>query len=108
MQAERAAAHQAELIAETILSDEVLAADISRPVTARRRSELDRLFRNKVLARGTVLVTLRRPDGLATYSTDHSLIGRKSGDAARTREVAGGTLTSDVTSIPDPGARTSH
>jgi diguanylate cyclase (GGDEF)-like protein len=104
VQAERAAAHQAELIAETILADQLLAADLSRPATARRRRELDRLFRNKVLARGTVLVTLRRPDGVATYSTDHSLIGHKSGDAARTREVAGGTLTSDVTSIPDPQA----
>jgi diguanylate cyclase (GGDEF)-like protein len=104
VQAERAAAHQAELIAETILSDELLAADLSRPATERRRKELDRLFRNKVLVRGTVLVTLSRSDGVATYSTDHSLIGRRSGDAARTREVARGTLTSDVTSIPDPHA----
>ena len=104
VQAERAAAHQAELIAETILSDELLAADLSRPATARRRSQLDGLFRNKVLVRGTVLVTLSRPDGLATYSTDHRLIGRKSADAGRMREVAGGTLTSEVTSIPDPQA----
>jgi diguanylate cyclase len=101
VQAERAAAHQAELIAETILSDELRSADFARPAAAGRRRQLDRLFRSKVLVRGTVLVTVTRPDGLATYSTDHGLIGRRSGDR-RLEEVVAGTLLSDVTSISDP------
>jgi diguanylate cyclase len=107
VQAERAAAHQAELIADTVLSEKLRQGDFARLATTRRRKQLDRLFRRKVLLRGTVLVTLTRSDGLATYSTDHSLIGRRAKDLDRLREVARGTLTSDVTSIPDrrAGAR---
>jgi diguanylate cyclase len=107
VQAERAAAHQAELLAETILSDELKASDFQHPAGPERRAELDQLFRRKALRNGTVLVTLSRPDRVVTYSTDHTLIGRQSGDAARTREVLEGTLTSDVTSIPDPRTRRS-
>jgi diguanylate cyclase (GGDEF)-like protein len=101
VQAERAAAHQAELVAETILSEELRASDFSRPVAGRRLRQLDRLFGRKALLHGTVLVTLSRRDQLVTYSTDHALIGRRAVDAARTKEVLDGTLTSDVTSIPD-------
>ena len=102
VQAERSAAHQAELLAQTILSDELGASDFERPPGSKRRAELDQLFRHKALLNGTVLVTLNRPDRLVTYSTDHTLIGRRTVDAERTREVLGGTLTSDVTSILDP------
>jgi diguanylate cyclase (GGDEF)-like protein len=102
VQAERSAAHQAELLAQTILSDELGGADFESPPGPKRRAELDRLFRHKALLNGTVLVTLSRPDRLVTYSTDHTLIGRRTVDAERAREVLGGTLTSDVTSILDP------
>jgi diguanylate cyclase (GGDEF)-like protein len=102
VQAEKAAAHQAELLAETILSQELEPSDFLRPAGAERRAELDKLFRRKALLKGTVLVTLTRPDRLVTYSNDHTLIGRRTGDAARTKEVLAGTLTSDVTSIPEP------
>jgi diguanylate cyclase (GGDEF)-like protein len=102
VQAEKAAAHQSELLAETILSQELEAPDFVRPSTRERRAELDRLFRSKGLRNGTVLVTLSRPDRLVTYSTDHTLIGRRTEDAERVKEVLAGTLTSDVTSIPEP------
>jgi diguanylate cyclase (GGDEF)-like protein len=102
VQAEQAAAHQAELLAETILADRLLPSDFSRPVPAARRGELDRLFGRKALLRGTVLVTLSRPDRVVTYSTDHTLIGRRRGEAERAKEILAGTLTSDVTSIADP------
>ena len=102
VQAEKAAAHQAELLADTILSQELTGSDFRQPATPSRRAELDRLFGRKALLNGTVLVTLHRSDRLVTYSTDHTLIGRKTGDAARAREVLGGTLTSDVTSIAEP------
>ena len=104
VQAEQAAAHQAELIAETILSEELDASDFSKAVPGGRRSELDQLFRRKALLQGTVLVTLSRPDRLVTYSTDHALIGHRSANAARTKEALTGTLTSDITSIPEPRA----
>jgi diguanylate cyclase (GGDEF)-like protein len=104
VQAEQAAAHQAELLAETILVDKLRAADFSRPVPPKRRKELDAFFGRKALLRGTVLVTVSRPDRVVTYSTDHTLIGRKRGEAERTEEILAGTLTSDVTSIADPQA----
>jgi diguanylate cyclase (GGDEF)-like protein len=106
VQAERAAAHQAELLAETVLSDELEARDFGQPAAGQRRAELDRLFRRKALRAGTVVVTLTRADGFVTYSTDHTMIGRRSDDAARIREVLRGTLLSDVTSIADPQTRT--
>jgi diguanylate cyclase len=105
VQAERAAAHQAELLVQTILFDELVSADFARPTPPERRIELDRLFRRTSLLNSAVLVTLSRPDRLVTYSNDHTLIGRRTGDAARTRDVAAGHLTSDVTSILDPRSR---
>jgi diguanylate cyclase (GGDEF)-like protein len=102
VQAEQAAAHQAELLAETILADKLEPSDFSRPVPPSRRKELDAFFGRKALLRGTVLVKLSRPDRVVTYSTDHTLIGRRRGEAERTKEILAGTLTSDVTSIADP------
>jgi diguanylate cyclase len=102
VQAERSAAHQADLLAQTILADELSRSDFLRPVPRDRRAQLDQLFRRNALRKGTVLVTLARADRLITYSTDHTLIGRRTGDVARNREVLEGTLTSDVTSIVDP------
>jgi diguanylate cyclase len=102
VQAERSATHQAELLTQTILADELTRADFLRPVSPDRRARLDRLFRRNALRKGTVLVTLARADRLITYSTDHTFIGRRTGNVARNREVLAGTLTSDVTSIADP------
>jgi diguanylate cyclase (GGDEF)-like protein len=101
VQAEQAAARHAELLAETILADQLRSEDFLRPVGPTRRDELDRMFRRKALLHGTVLVTLSRRDRLVTYSTDHALIGRRAADAQRTREALAGTLTSDVTSIKE-------
>jgi diguanylate cyclase len=102
VQAERSAAHQAELLAQTILADELTRTDFLRPVSRDRRAQLDRLFQRNALRKGTVLVTLARADRLVTYSTDHTLIGRRTSTVARNREVLAGTLTSDVTSIAEP------
>jgi diguanylate cyclase (GGDEF)-like protein len=101
LQAERAAAAQAQFVAESVLADELLESDLSAPVTTARRAELDRFLQRKVLRPGTVLVTLSRPDRVVTYSTDHGLIGRKAASAPRTDEAIAGAVTSDVTSIPD-------
>jgi diguanylate cyclase (GGDEF)-like protein len=101
-QAEKAAAHQAELLAETILAQVLQPSDFRQPASPKRRAELDRLFGRKALHSGTILITLSRPDRVVTYSTDHTLIGRPTGDAERTKEVLSGTLTSEVTSIQEP------
>jgi diguanylate cyclase (GGDEF)-like protein len=101
LQAERAAAAQAQFVAQNVLADELLESDLSAPVTTARRAELDRFLQRKVLRPGTVLVTLSRPDRVVTYSTDHGLIGRRAASAPRTDEAIAGAVTSDVTSIPD-------
>jgi diguanylate cyclase (GGDEF)-like protein len=106
LQAEKAAAQHAELVVETVLADKLQASDFAAPVGAERRSELDRLARRNVLGTGAVLVTLSRFDRVVTYSTDPTMIGRRLASEARTKEVLEGTLTSDVTSIPDPHAQT--
>jgi diguanylate cyclase (GGDEF)-like protein len=106
LQAEKAAAQHAELVVETVLADKLQASDFAAPVGAERRSKLDRLARRNVLGTGAVLVTLSRFDRVVTYSTDPTMIGRRLASEARTKEVLEGTLTSDVTSIPDPHAQT--
>ena len=105
MQAEGTAAKHAQFVAEDVLSDRLRASDFQRPVSGSRRAQLDQLFRRKVLRPGTVLVTLSRPDRLATYSTDHNLIGHYVASAARTNEALHGTVTSEVTSIGGTDAR---
>jgi diguanylate cyclase (GGDEF)-like protein len=102
IQAEQTAAKHAQLVAEDVLADRLRPSDFDRPVSARRRGDLDRLFQQKLLRPGTVLVSLSRRDRLVTYSTDHSLIGRRAASTARTKEALGGTVTSEVTTIPEP------
>jgi diguanylate cyclase (GGDEF)-like protein len=102
-QAQRAAAQHAELIADAVLATEVTAADLRRPVPAARRRELDQLFERPPLAEGTLRVLLAGPRGLVTYSTDGSLVGRRL-RLDQVREAVGGTISSAVTTIRDPGS----
>ncbi|MGH3072797.1 MAG: putative bifunctional diguanylate cyclase/phosphodiesterase [Gaiellaceae bacterium] len=99
VEAQRAAAQQAEFVASGLLEEKLRGTDFARPVSRARRAELDRFFDRAVLANGVLLVTLSRADRVVTYSTDHTLIGRPTADAARTREAFEGTLTSAVTTI---------
>jgi diguanylate cyclase (GGDEF)-like protein len=99
LEAERTAAKHAQLVAQDVLADRLQASDFDRAVTGKRRSRLDSLFARKLLRPGTVLVSLSRPDRLVTYSTDHTLIGRRTASATRTREALRGTVTSEVTRV---------
>ncbi len=105
LEAERTAAKHAQFLGEEILPERLRASDLARPVSPSRRQHLDRVFRRKVLLPGTVLVTLTRPDRVVTYSTDHNLIGRRVGSVERTKEALGGTVTSEVASIPHADER---
>jgi diguanylate cyclase (GGDEF)-like protein len=98
-EAQRNAAQQAQFVAQSMLTGKLRAADFARPVSRRRRAQLDRFFERNVLQHRILLVTLSRRDRVVTYSTDHRLIGRRSASAARTAEAYSGTLTSEVTSI---------
>jgi signal transduction histidine kinase/CheY-like chemotaxis protein len=62
-------------VADSILRHQLDPSDFARPVTKKRRAELDRLFRRDVLTEGLLRVKLWRRDGTVTYSSDHSLIG---------------------------------
>ena len=103
VEAERTAAKHAQFLGQEILPEKLRASDFARPVGPSRRKQLDRVFLRRVLLPGTVLVTLSRRDRLVTYSTDHNLIGRRIASASRTKQALGGTVTSEVTSIPVPG-----
>jgi diguanylate cyclase (GGDEF)-like protein len=103
VQAERTAAHHAGFVADALLSDALRPSDLARPVSGDRRHALDSLFRHKVLIDGTLLVTLQRADGLVTYSTDHTLIGKNGGDIGRIEDAIAGTITSRVSSFREWG-----
>ncbi len=102
-QAERAATRQASLVASTLLRTEVAAGDFGGPVSEARRRELDTLFRTHLVAHETLGVSLVRPDGLVTYSTDHELIGT-SGAAPLAAEAATGMIVSRTSSARTAGA----
>jgi diguanylate cyclase len=102
VEAERRAAGHAQFLAERILADELEPSDLERTVTHERRADLDARVERKLLGPGTLYVTVSRPDRLITYSTDHALIGERSVSQARSAEALRGTVTSDVTSVPDP------
>ena len=102
-QAQRAAARHAELTAEAVLSFEVTAADLRRPVTGTRRRELDRLFDRPALADGTVRVLLASRAGLVTYSTDSSRVGTRL-QPGPVRDALAGTISSAVRTLDEPGS----
>jgi signal transduction histidine kinase len=74
-QAESRAAARAHFVADVLLPDRLTRADFARPVTGRRRSQLDTLFVRVVQTQAIKRVSLIAPNGLITYSTDHRLIG---------------------------------
>ena len=73
--AQRTVESQARLLAEDNVRTYVRATDFSRPVTGRRRAELDRLFRRRILIPGVVGARLFNRDGVITYAVRHRLIG---------------------------------
>ena len=102
VEAEKNAARHARFVVDAVLSEELRATDLTHQVGRSRRAELDRLFRKNVLVSGTMLVAVSRPDRTVTYSTDHSLIGRRLADPGRAQDALNGTITSEVTRIADP------
>jgi diguanylate cyclase (GGDEF)-like protein len=75
-QSERAAIDHARYVIGALVHDELVATDLRHPVEGERRRALDRMFERRVLVGGSFRLSFQRPDGVITYSTDHSLIGR--------------------------------
>jgi diguanylate cyclase (GGDEF)-like protein len=101
VQAERAAARQAELIGG-VLAAELRPSDLQRPVSVARREQLDRLFRRAPLVGGTVTTLLATPSGVVTYATPGAATSSRLSSLERVREAVGGTITSSVTRIRAP------
>jgi len=107
VQAERAATSQARVIANSTLRGSLQASDFEHPVGSARRAALDKLFRARVLEEGILLVELYTKNGRVTYSTDHRLIGRSSGQQSEhVREALADTVRSDATKLPAGAAGT--
>jgi PAS domain S-box-containing protein len=68
--------------ADRLGRDDLAKLALKRPVDAGLLADLDELFSRAALDRGVLRVTLFSRDGVVTYSTDHSLIGRPSYDRA--------------------------
>ena len=75
--AERAVEAQARNVAEENLRRQLVPSDFTAPVGARRRAELDDLFRRRVLIPGVVGTRLFNREGTITYAARHELIGSK-------------------------------
>jgi diguanylate cyclase (GGDEF)-like protein len=88
-QQEDSVMHRARYAAQVVLAGQVRPADF-RGLSGRRVAALDRLFNRQVLVDGVTRATLYSPSGLVTYSTAHSLIGRRTGDSAVARRVGQG------------------
>jgi diguanylate cyclase (GGDEF)-like protein len=102
VQAEHAATAEARVLADSTLRGLLVASDFGGPVEASRRTQLDQLFRTRVLDDGVLLVELYARDGTVTYSTDHRLIGRApGGQVGHIREALAGTVRGDATAMPN-------
>jgi diguanylate cyclase (GGDEF)-like protein len=101
--AESNASAHTSFVARTIARQNLRLSDFRQPVTAGRRTALDRLFRHQVLIDGALRVKLYGPHGLVTYSNAHDLIGTRPGedtvaDVFRTQEIA-----TDISHLDDEG-----
>ncbi len=83
-QAESEAANRAQFLADVLLRNELTQADFARPVTGRRRTELDGLLQRASMSEGIVRINLFAPSGLITYSTSPALIGSAPADEKAT------------------------
>src|SRR6266704_2344377 len=99
-QAESRAAVRAHFVADVLLPDRLTPADFARPVTGRRRSRLDILFRTAVHTQAIKRVSLIAPNGLITYSTDHRLISELL--HARDGDVAAAFAGREIRAVDSP------
>jgi len=103
-QAEQNVTEHAQYIERSILRDELRPRDLAAPASGARLRALDWLFDDRVLADGGLRVKIyRAPDGLVTYSNDHTLIGTRDADAAEVRTVVQGHVVRDVAYLNHEG-----
>ena len=102
-QAENAVKHHARFLTSVALSDRLRESDFAAPVSPRRRGELDRTFRTRVLLDGAVQAMLVGPDGKVTYASEHGAIGGIAQDGARIRRTLQGVSLRSAVGDVDVG-----
>src|SRR5262249_12064505 len=81
---------EASWIADQLAKDDISRQALKQPAWGDTRAELDALFGSNVLTPGIVRVNLFSRSGVVTYSTDHSLIGKRPYDLAQVERALGG------------------
>jgi diguanylate cyclase (GGDEF)-like protein len=105
-QAEASVKRHSRVVAHATLAEELRVGDFTNPVSAKRRAELDRIFRGRVLTEGIEEAILLAPDGRVTYATNAERIGRRSQDAPEVRRVFGSTALHSRIDTRDSNGRT--
>jgi PAS domain S-box-containing protein len=81
---------EAKWIADQLKKDDITKVALQHPAWGATRAELDALFGSNVLTPGIVRVNLFSRSGVVTYSTDHTLIGKKPYDLAQVKRALAG------------------
>jgi diguanylate cyclase (GGDEF)-like protein len=105
-QAEASVKRHSRVVARATLAEELRVADFTKPVSLKRRAQLDRIFRGRVLTEGITEAVLLAPDGRVTYATNAARIGRRSQDAPELRRVFGTTALHSRFDTYDSNGRT--
>jgi PAS domain S-box-containing protein len=87
--------------AAATLSDDLQPSDFAAPAAGSRRASLDALFKPELIG-GVMRVKLWNPDGIVTYSNDHSLIGTRE-DAEELEGVLAGKTHRELGHLNDEG-----
>jgi diguanylate cyclase (GGDEF)-like protein len=95
-QAEDTVERNTRFVAASVLSRQLRPSDFRAPVSPARRKELDRLFGQQVLVDDVAQATLYGVDGVASYSTERRLIGKRTADSATALAALSGELIKTV------------
>jgi diguanylate cyclase (GGDEF)-like protein len=96
--AENTAMLQASIVTQSVV-DRLKPTDLRAPVSQRRRGELDRLFKARVLDDETLAASVVTGDARLVYATDGSLIGSELASRDLLSEALAGTVASEQVDV---------
>jgi diguanylate cyclase (GGDEF)-like protein len=105
MQAENSVKYHAKFLSSITVGDRLDPTDFVKPVDHVRKTQLDLLFRRRVLVDGTLRATLLSPEGVVTYSTAGALIGKSASGADDLPKTLSGKDVSSETAMIRAGKR---
>ena len=94
--AQEAVERNTRFVAAAVLSRQLRPDDFKRPMRASRKRDLDRLFKQQVLVDDVDRATLYGLDGLVSYSTEPTLIGKRTPDSDAALAALSGQLIETV------------